>query len=40
VLACLVDTTMQGEVTRVHGTRDQQHNQAVVIRQILEERLR
>ena len=40
VLAYLLDTTRRANVTRVYGARDQQHNQAVVIRQILEERLR
>jgi uncharacterized protein YeaO (DUF488 family) len=39
-LAPLLEAARQGDVTLVYSARDQQHNQAVVIRNLLEERLR
>jgi uncharacterized protein YeaO (DUF488 family) len=39
VLAPLVAAGRSGDVTLVYGAKDEQHNQAVVIKQILSERL-
>jgi len=39
VLIPLLEAARQGDVTLVYGARDEQHNQAVVLRQILEEQL-
>ncbi|HSJ43813.1 MAG TPA: DUF488 family protein [Euzebyales bacterium] len=36
-LDALVDRVKQGRVTLVYGARDQQHNNAVVLRDVLEE---
>ncbi len=33
----LVDLTRQGDVTFVYGSRDEQHNAAVVLREVVEE---
>ena len=40
VLDPLLEAARQGDVTLVYSARDEQHNQAVVLRQVLEERLR
>lgn len=37
-LAHLVDLTERGRVTLVFGARDEEHNQAVALREVLEER--
>jgi uncharacterized protein YeaO (DUF488 family) len=39
LLAPLVAAGQSGDVTLVYGAKDEQHNQAVVIKQILSERL-
>jgi uncharacterized protein YeaO (DUF488 family) len=39
VLAPLVAAGRSGDVTLVYGARDEQHNQAVVLKQLLDERL-
>ena len=38
-LAPLLDAARQGTVTLVYGAKDQTHNQAVVLKQVLEESL-
>lgn len=38
-LAPLLDAGRRGTVTLVYGARDEQHNQAVVLKQLLEEQL-
>lgn len=38
VLDTLVDRIAEGRVTLVYGARDQQHNNAVVLREVLEQR--
>lgn len=38
VLDALVERTRAGRVTLVYGARDTEHNQAVVLRQVVEER--
>src|SRR5262249_22780551 len=38
-LAPLLDAARNGNVTLVYGARDPQHNQAVVIKQVLDEQL-
>jgi uncharacterized protein YeaO (DUF488 family) len=40
VLDPLLEAARQGDVTLVYSARDEQHNQAVVLQQVLEERLR
>ncbi|MGI9145119.1 MAG: DUF488 domain-containing protein [Chloroflexota bacterium] len=40
VLAPLLEAAQRGDVALVYGARDEQHNQAVVLKQILEEQLR
>ncbi len=37
--APLLDAARQGPITLVYGARDEQHNQAVVLKQFLEEQL-
>jgi uncharacterized protein YeaO (DUF488 family) len=39
VLAPLLTASHRGDVTLVYGAKDEQHNQAVVIKAVLEERL-
>lgn len=39
-LAGLLDAARDGVLTLVYGARDERHNQAVVLREVLEERLR
>jgi uncharacterized protein YeaO (DUF488 family) len=38
-LAVLLDVACRGDVTLVYGARDERHNQAVVLKEVLEERL-
>ena len=37
ILASLLAAARQGDMTRVYSARDEDHNQAVVIRDVLEE---
>ena len=40
VLTPLLETARQGDITLVYSARDEEHNQAVVLKAVLEERLR
>jgi uncharacterized protein YeaO (DUF488 family) len=38
-LAPLIDAARAGDITLVYGARDEEHNQAVVLKEVLDERL-
>jgi uncharacterized protein YeaO (DUF488 family) len=40
VLAPLLEAAREGDITLVYSARDEEHNQAVVLRDVLEERLK